>query len=209
MARSLGSKKLLVGLVGAIAAAAAAVWFGVGWERGRDGDRETQGEKKQASSSQVPRGNFEGKVVAVLDGDTIDVLYEGRAVRVRLAEIDCPEKKQAFGRKAKQRTAELASGRSVRVEVRTVDLYGRAVAKVVLPDGSSLNEALLRDGFAWWYKRYSKDERLGALEQEARDAKRGLWADDNPVPPWKFRKRHRGKRNPEKSESKRAEPSRQ
>ena len=143
---------------------------------------------------QAPRGAFDGKVVAVIDGDTIDVLYEGQAVRVRLAEIDCPEKKQAFGKKAKERTSELVFGKRVHVEPSTIDRYGRAVAKVLLPDGSSLNEALLRDGFAWWYRRYSKDPRLGEIEDEARGARRGLWADPSPTPPWKFRKRHRKRR---------------
>jgi micrococcal nuclease len=141
----------------------------------------------RAQRAHPPDGAFEGKVVAVIDGDTLDVMYEGAAVRVRLAEIDCPEKKQPFGQKAKQRASALASGRTVRVEVRTKDRYGRAVARVVLPDGGSLNEALLRDGFAWWYRRYSKDDRLGAIEKEAREAKRGLWSQPDPKPPWQFR----------------------
>jgi micrococcal nuclease len=136
-------------------------------------------------------GAFEGEVVGVLDGDTLDVLRDGRAVRVRLAEIDCPEKKQAFGQRAKQRASELAFGKSVRVETTTVDRYGRSVARVRLPDGRSLNEALLRDGLAWWYRQYSKDARLGALEEEARGAKRGLWAAPSPTPPWEFRKERR------------------
>jgi micrococcal nuclease len=140
-----------------------------------------------------PRGRFEGEVVKVVDGDTIDVMHDGAAVRVRLAGIDCPEKAQPFGKKAKLRAAELAAGRVVRVDVATEDRYGRAIGVVTLPDGGSLNELLVRDGLAWWYRHYSKDERLGALEDEARAARRGLWSEPSPTPPWEWRRQRRSR----------------
>jgi len=147
--------------------------------------------------AKAPHGRFEGKVVKVLDGDTIDVLYDGKAVRVRLAGVDCPEKRQAFGNKAKQRAAELLFGETVAVEVETEDRYGRAIGVVALPGGETLNELLVREGFAWWYRQYSKDARLGALEAEARETRRGLWVDPNPKPPWEWRRerRHGSKRD--------------
>lgn len=134
-------------------------------------------------------GSFEGRVVKVLDGDTIDVLLPDKTtVRVRLAEIDTPEKGQAFGNKAKQAAIDLAAGKSVKVEMQTKDRYGRVVGQVFLPDGRSLNKELVRLGLAWQYRRYSNNPELSALEAEARAARRGLWIDPSPVPPWEWRR---------------------
>ena len=107
--------------------------------------------------------------------------------------IDCPEKGQTFGKKAKQFTSTLVYGKDVMIHVLSKDRRGRTVADVLLPDGTNVSRALLRAGLAWWYRQYSKDESLGALEQEARQAKRGLWADLNPVPPWEIRHPKQGR----------------
>jgi endonuclease YncB( thermonuclease family) len=80
--------------------------------------------------------SFTGKVVGVSDGDTISVMWEGRAVKVRLHGIDCPEKGQPYGTKAKQYTSEMAFGKEVTVQVKDTDRYGRIVSEVILPDGS-------------------------------------------------------------------------
>ncbi len=118
------------------------------------------------------------RVVGVSDGDTITVLRKGKGERIRLHGIDCPEKRQAFGNRAKQFTSKLVFGTTVTVQVVDRDRYGRTVAEVLLPDGRSLNRELVRAGFAWWYWRYTPDdETLAQLEREARGAKRGLWAD--------------------------------
>jgi micrococcal nuclease len=132
--------------------------------------------------------SFSGRVVAVADGDTIDLLRDGRAVRVRLHGIDCPERGQPFGRQARQYTGTLAFGKTVIVRVRDTDRYGRVVAEVSLPDGKSLNGELVRAGLAWHYVRYSNDGILARLEAVARAARRGLWTDSRAVPPWEFRK---------------------
>lgn len=137
------------------------------------------------------RGDFVGRVVGVSDGDTIEVLRAGRAVRVRLHGIDCPESRQAYGTRAKQFTAQLVFGKTVAVQVHGTDQYGRILGEVILPDGRSLNRELVRNGYAWWYRRYSNDLVLQQLEQEARRERRGLWQDRNPVPPWEFRREHR------------------
>ena len=144
----------------------------------------------------VVEGNtFKGKVVGVSDGDTISVMRDGRAVKVRLHGIDCPEKKQPFGTRAKRFTSEMAFGMEVEVRVQTTDRYGRLVGEVILPDGLSLNKQLVYVGLAWWYRKYApNDHTLKALEAGAREAKRGLWADKNPIPPWEWRKRERGRR---------------
>ena len=116
------------------------------------------------------------------------MLRDGRAVRVRLHGIDCPERGQPFGRQARQYTGTLAFGKTVIVRVRDTDRYGRLVAEVSLPDGKSLNRELVSADLAWHYVRYSNDGILARLEAAARAARRGLWTDSRAVPPWEFRK---------------------
>jgi micrococcal nuclease len=136
--------------------------------------------------------DFSGRVVRVIDGDSIEVLHEGRAEQVRLNGIDCPELGQAFGRRAKQFTSEMAFGKEVTVKVTGHDRYGRTLGEFMLPDGRDLNRELVRAGFAWWFRRYAPNDRiLERLETEARNARLGLWADPNPIPPWEYRRTHR------------------
>ena len=92
--------------------------------------------------------SFTGKVVGVSDGDTISVIREGRAVKVRLHGIDCPEKGQPYGTKAKQYTSEMAFGKEVTVRIKDTDRYNRIVGEVILPDGLSLNKELVFVGLA-------------------------------------------------------------
>ncbi len=138
-------------------------------------------------ASQTLAADFTGRVVGVSDGDTITVLHNGKGERIRLHGIDCPEKRQAFGNRAKQFTSTLVFGNTVTVQVMDRDRYGRTVAEVLLPDGRSLNRELVRAGLAWMYRRYTNDQSLSDLEEEARVARRGLWADPNPIAPWKWR----------------------
>ncbi len=137
----------------------------------------------------VPPGGrvFEGKVVAIADGDTFMVLEGTIQVRVRLEGIDCPEKGQPFGTNAKQAVSDLVFGENVRVVESSKDRNKRSIAKVYLPDGRCVNEEMLRLGMAWHFKRYSDDARWDKLEQQARRARRGLWADSDPVAPWEWR----------------------
>jgi micrococcal nuclease len=133
---------------------------------------------------------FSGKVVAIHDGDTISVLRGREPVRLRLEGIDTPELGQAFGRAAKQFTAALAFGREVTVTTRYRDTFDRPVARVRL-GGEDLSQALVRAGMAWHFTRYSNDRELATAEREARSARRGLWAEPNPTPPWLWRKSQR------------------
>jgi endonuclease YncB( thermonuclease family) len=130
---------------------------------------------------------FRALVVGVTDGDTITVLRDGRHEALRLHGIDAPEKRQAFGERAKQFTSDLVFGKTVVVRVGGRDRYGRTIADVFLRDGRSVNQEVVRAGYAWQYRRYSGDQRLAVLEAEARAAFRGLWADPNPEPPWEWR----------------------
>ena len=139
--------------------------------------------------SLTPAEEFSGKVVGVSDGDTITVLRNRTPIKVRLHGIDCPEIGQDFGSRAKAFTSELVFGQVVKVVPWDTDRYGRTVADVILADGRILNHELVRAGLAWWYRKYAPDiGTLAELEAAARDAKRGLWSQPNPVPPWEWRK---------------------
>jgi endonuclease YncB( thermonuclease family) len=128
------------------------------------------------AAAQEPGQTITGKVVAVKDGDTINVLHGGRAVTVRLHGIDAPEMGQPFGNNAKQAASRYAFGKVARIRITDVDRYGRAVGRVTV-DGGSLNQMLVRDGLAWWYRRYAPREgRLESLERAARNANQGLWS---------------------------------
>lgn len=135
-----------------------------------------------------------GKVVGIQDGDTITVLDEEdkTTTRIRVYGIDCPESGQAFGKKAKEFTSKMVFRKSVEIHPVEQDRYGRLVADVHV-NGASLAEELVRAGLAWVYTRYCTSlvtcPKLERLENEARTAKRGLWADKNPMPPWDYRRR--------------------
>lgn len=139
-------------------------------------------------SWQVQATSFTGKLVRVLDGDTVEVLQDGKAERVRLAQIDCPEKGQPFGQAAKQYVLDLSALKIVTVEVKTIDRYGRTVGEVFLPNGENLNKLIVEAGYAWQYKIYSKDPAYADLEAKARNLRLGLWQDKSPIPPWEWRK---------------------
>ena len=103
--------------------------------------------------------------------------------------IDSPERGQAFNVKAKEYTASLIAGKEVRVIVHNKDRYGRSVADVYGNDGMHVNSEIVKAGFAWHFTRYSNDPKLASLQREAQQARRGLWKDEHPVPPWEFRRR--------------------
>lgn len=133
--------------------------------------------------------DFPSRIPGITDGDTITVLHNGRGEKVRLNGIDCPERRQAFGTRARGFTSGLAFGKEVTVRVTGKDRYGRCLGDVILPDGRNLNYELIKAGYAWWYRKYAlRDRDLEQLEKEAREAKRGLWSDLHPVPPWEFRR---------------------
>lgn len=127
-----------------------------------------------------------GQVTGVADGDTFYVVIDGKSTRVRLAEVDAPEKNQPFGRKSEQSLRELVGKRDVQLSWREVDRYGRPVVRV-LAGGVDVNAEQVKRGYAWVYRQYSRDAALVRLEDDARQAKRGLWFDAAPVPPWEWR----------------------
>lgn len=140
------------------------------------------------SVAQVQAESFTGKLVKVLDGDTVEVMHDGKAERIRLAQIDCPEKGQPFGQAARRYVLDVAAQKVVTVEVETVDRYGRTVGEIFFSNGTNLNKQIVGAGYAWQYKKYSKDPAYADLEAEARASRLGLWKDKNPIPPWEWRK---------------------
>lgn len=136
--------------------------------------------------------SLHGKVVGISDGDTITVLIDHHEVKVRVAGIDAPEKKQPFGQRSKEHLSDCAFGKSVAVEWSKKDRYGRTIGKVTA-DGVDCGLRQVQDGLAWHYKAYAKEQTridrkaYGQAEDGAKAVHSGLWATSNPIPPWEFR----------------------
>jgi endonuclease YncB( thermonuclease family) len=154
---------------------------------------------------------LEGKVVRVVDGDTIVVLdVDRRQHKVRLAGIDAPESKQPYGQASRKHLAELVANKNVAVEWAKHDKYGRIVGKVMVaspdtcPDArrecpKTLDACLaqITSGLAWHFKRYESEQseedrhRYAFAEEEATAKRVGLWKEPNPIPPWEWRRQER------------------
>ncbi|MBV7268027.1 thermonuclease family protein [Winogradskyella luteola] len=129
-----------------------------------------------------------GKVVGITDGDTFKLLTKDSIlIKVRLANIDCPERKQPFSTKAKQFVSKAIFSKIVKLNILKKDRYRRYISNVIYDDSLSLCHELVKNGLAWHYKKYSKDSILQALEDNARKNKLGLWQDKNAVAPWEWR----------------------
>jgi len=134
-----------------------------------------------------------GRVVRVVDGDTITVLSTSTTqYKIRLQGIDAPEKKQAFGNASRKFLSGLVANREVRVTYAKRDRYGRILGTVFV-DGRDINLEMLKAGMAWHYKKYDTNPTYAKAETEARTARRGLWQDKNPTPPETFRRNGRAR----------------
>lgn len=165
-------------------------------QKPQDGFIEKPAEKKVKKSKEKKELRhltvFEGKVIGIKDGDTFEVLYNGQPEKVRLADIDCPEKQQPFGNNARQYASQLCFGKTVTVTSSGKrDRYGRVVGTITTQEGVNVNEELVKSGLAWHYKAYSKNDTLSFFQDEAKTQKLGLWQDKNPVAPWNWRKHKR------------------
>jgi micrococcal nuclease len=127
------------------------------------------------------------QVIGISDGDTLTVLVDRKPLKIRLANIDAPEKHQAFGQVSRTSLSSLCFGKDADFHAQDVDRYGRTVA-VVRCAGVEVNRAQVERGMAWVYPKYNKDESLPGVQEQAREARRGLWFDRDPVPPWEFRR---------------------
>ncbi len=129
-----------------------------------------------------------GKVVGIMDGDTVKLLTaDSTLVKVRLANIDCPEKKQPYSAKAKEFTSDAVFGKTVTISILKKDRYKRYISNVIYNDSLSLCHELVKAGLAWHFVKYSNDYDLQQLEDKARKNKRGLWQDPDPIAPWNWR----------------------
>lgn len=151
--------------------------------------------------------SFTGRVVGVIDGDTITVLYNHTPLKVRLAEIDAPEKKQNGGMDAKYFLSSLIFSKVVNVDWKEKDKYGRIIGFITVPfmqclesdaimvsvignsDLVDVNLTMVASGYAWEYKGYSKNPYMKSWEENARDCGIGIWKNGNPVYPAKWRKK--------------------
>jgi len=134
---------------------------------------------------------LQGRVVRVIDGDTIVLLVDARdQVRVRLSEIDAPEKHQPWGRKSKKSLAAMIAGKLVKVDTAGKDRYRRILGRIY-KEGRDINRAMILSGNAWAYRKYVKDHSLLDAEKIAREEHRGLWGlpEYQRVPPWEWRRR--------------------
>lgn len=143
-------------------------------------------------SLQINLNEINGKVVAIIDGDTYDILLEGnKTVRIRMEGIDAPEKGMPFYKAAKKHLSALCFGKTIRLEVHDEDSNDRKIAFSYLEDGRELSHEMLKAGMAWHFIKYNKDKDLAKLESQARELKEGLWIDESPMPPWINRALHR------------------
>lgn len=127
------------------------------------------------------------RVLMVHEGDRLTIYHQGRKDMVYLRNVDCPELKQSYGKQAKRATAAYIANREVVVRDLKRDRQGRMTADVLLPDGRQIAHELVKEGLAWVQPDGSDDQDLKDMEELARAAGKGLWAEPNPVPPWKWK----------------------
>ena len=136
---------------------------------------------------------LEGRVTGISDGDTLTLLVGRQSHKIRLAQIDAPEKNQPYGQRSKLSLSELTYGQIVQAEIEAEDKYGRLVATIWI-GGINANLEQVRRGMAWVYVHYAHSAELQLAEQYARRKKRGLWVETKPVPPWEWRQNQRQSR---------------
>jgi endonuclease YncB( thermonuclease family) len=138
----------------------------------------------QASYAQ---STITGRAIRILDGDTFEILVNDKATyKIRLTDIDAPEKKQDFGTASKQQLATYIFGREVKVVYDKLDRNQRILGHVYCQN-EYINLKMVTTGMAWHFKKYSTDATFALAQQQARKAKKGLWIQPNPIAPWDFR----------------------
>jgi endonuclease YncB( thermonuclease family) len=132
---------------------------------------------------------FSAKVIAVMDGDTVMVLRDGQKLKIRMANIDAPEKGQAYGKQSRDSLLEMVGKKQVQIDSQAIDQYGRMIGSIS-EGGRNVNQEQVRRGMAWEYSHYHADKTYIGLQSDAQQARRGLWAQINPQAPWQWRKLH-------------------
>lgn len=143
----------------------------------------------------IHSAEIEGRVIGVTDGDTITLLDEKQQQhKIRLSGIDAPESSQAFGQASKRNLSKMVFDHAVVADCRKADRYRRQVCKVIV-GGVDANIEQIKSGMAWWYRKYAREQPPSersdyeAAEEGAKAARKGLWRDTDPIPPWDWRRR--------------------
>jgi endonuclease YncB( thermonuclease family) len=137
-------------------------------------------------------GQFDARVIKVIDGDTIWVKSANKHVKIRLSYIDAPELKQKFGIRSKNYLTNLIQDKSVQIDTYRKDRYNRIIGEVYIHNDKEsvfVNAKLIKSGHAWVYKRYRNNQYLINLEDHARANEKGVWSTKNPIEPWVYRKK--------------------
>ncbi|MDL5514308.1 thermonuclease family protein [Arenibacter sp. M-2] len=154
----------------------------------RDQEKEKLVEFSETDTTKLK--HLKGKIIRILDGDTVEMLYGELPIKLRLEHIDAPEKrgKQPFGNRAKLAISDLCFGQMVKIRSDgKFDRNGRLIGVIFNKDSLNVNKEMVRLGMAWHFKKYSDDMSYDELEREARASKVGLWKDPNPIAPWDYR----------------------
>lgn len=133
-------------------------------------------------------------VTKIYDGDTIlvkEINGEGK-FKIRLADIDAPEKRQRFGNEVTCQLNKLLFRKQVIIKYSSIDRYGRIIGEVYL-NNVNINEMMLKNGWCWWYKNYSKKYHYQNFQNHARKNKLGIWKNADNIPPWIYRKNNKRK----------------
>lgn len=152
------------------------------------------GEKYNLGQKGVPSDETY-RVLRVSDGDTVTVDDHGEKRTLRLYGIDAPEKDQEYGMESRQYLYNRIFEKGINIDFISKDRYGRDIS-VIYMNGENINEAMVKEGYAWWYQDYAKEDlQYREYEKKAREDRKGLWSRKNPVPPWEFRKRNKQKKS--------------
>jgi endonuclease YncB( thermonuclease family) len=138
---------------------------------------------------------FVARVLTVHEGDRLTIHHQGQRATIYLRDVDCPELKQPYGKQAKHATAAYLANREVVVRDLNRDRQGRMTADILLPDGRQIVHELVKEGLAWVQPGASVDQALKDMEELAKASGTGLWAEPNPVPPWKWKSPNSAHRN--------------
>ena len=127
------------------------------------------------------------KIKRVVDGDTVHVFYQDEVYKIRLTEIDAPERDQPYGNNSTEYLKSLLKDGRVDVDISGTDRYGRKLGRLYWR-GMDINRELVSAGYAWVYDQYVTDNSFYENQSKARNSKKGLWEDQNPLEPWNWRK---------------------
>ena len=200
-----GNEKLIAAIITVLLAIFGFAYNGVNSKSSKKRAKTTNSKKSTAAKS-TKNNSLNAKVVQnptilkgyqavkVSDGDTLNVQkvengkFVGEIVKIRMFGIDAPEKTQDYGIESKQALEKLVNGKTLEIEEKNRDRYGRTVA-VVYVNGKNVNEEMVKNGNAWWYQEYDKkDTKMQAYQENAKKNKLGLFGKRGYVEPWNYRK---------------------